>query len=143
MPGASVDVGTGASVVFATSGFAAEIVGIRRAAIERPVIETSHLGTAAPSGDAYGNATKIPGRIVNPGQLELDIHYDIRQKPPIHAAPETITLNLPTVAGDSTAGNESASGFVASVSREIPLDGKMTATITIEFTGPVTPTDPT
>lgn len=61
MPGVAVDVGTGTSVVFATTGFTAELVSLRLVGLARRALGTSHMATPAPPG-AWPSLPRQPQR---------------------------------------------------------------------------------
>ena len=141
MPGAAVDVGHGTTITFGTSGFTANIESVSWDGIARTVIETSHMGTTAAGANQFGNRTFIPGDLVDPGTLTMNIHFNPQTNPPIGAVAETITVTYPLVAGDSTPATWACSGFVSAFSLTDPMDDKMTAVLTVKFSGKVTETD--
>lgn len=136
-------VGTGTTILFGTSAWEAEIVGVNLAGMSREAIDTSHLATAVASAGKVGSRTKIPGKLTNPGQLRLEIHFDSETLPPIEAAPETITITFPVRTGDAVGPKWAFSGFATGFEAGAPLEGKMTGTLTIEITGEITKTDGT
>ncbi len=99
MPGATVDIGTGATIVFGTSGFTAEVMSISIDGIDRESIETTHLGTTVPAANQYGGRTYIPGDLADPGTTTIEINFNPDTLPPIGLAAETITITFPLVAG--------------------------------------------
>lgn len=137
MASSSVAVGTGASISFGTSSWTAEVVDIQWSGISREAIETSHLATAAPGANEFGNRTFIPGNLSDPGEMTIQYHMNPDTEPPIDQPAETITLSV----GDSaTPATWACSGFVTSVDNSIPLDDKMVGTMTVKFSGNVTQT---
>jgi hypothetical protein len=141
MPGATVDIGTGTTITFGTSGFTASIMSVRWSGISRPSVPTSHMGTAAAGANKFGNATFLPGEIIDPGEMTLELQFNPQTNIPIAAVPETITVTWPLVTGDSTPANWSGSGFVTVFEITDPLDEKMTATMTIKMSGNVSYVD--
>ncbi len=141
MPGAAVDVGHGTTLVFGTSGFTANIDSVTWDGIARTVVDTSHMGTTPAGANQFGNRTFIPGDLIDPGTLTLNVHFNPQTNPPIGAVPETITVTWPLVTGDSTPANWSASGFVSQFTLTDPVDDKMTAVLTVKLSGKVTMTD--
>lgn len=131
---ANPNVTTGASITF-SSGFLAKITNISWGGIARPSVATSHMGTAAAGAGKFGNATFIPGRIIDPGELSVELLYDPELNPPIAGAIETVTVTWPD--GDTWAGSAFMTGFEITG----PLDDAMTATATLKFSGEVTMTD--
>lgn len=140
MAGTPVDVGTGSIIAFGTSAFTSELLNVDWGTIERPAIETTHMGTAAPGAGKIGNATFIPGDITNPGEIVVEVHFDPDKTPPINPSDvaEVITITWPKVPADASAAKWEGQGFVKSFDISDPLEDKMTATITIQMTGNVT-----
>lgn len=135
MPGQDVDVSTGLTVAFATSAFSAELLDVSLGGIARAAIETSHMGTAAAGASEFGNKTFIPGRLVDGGEYTLETHFNPQTLPIIGAAAEVITVTFPKAPGDTTAANYAFTGFVTAIDKALPLDDKMTASITVKVTG--------
>ena len=129
-----MDIGTGASIAFGTSNFTAEVMSINGNDISRPSIDSSHLGTT-------GARTFLPGDLVDNGSVELEINFDPDEQPPIAGAAETITVTFPTPPGGSTPADAEFSGFVTNWSWGVPLEDKMTATITLKISGAIAWTD--
>lgn len=130
----SVDIGTGASVTFGTSGFTANITNISWSGIERASIQTTHLGTTTAH-------TFTPGDLFNPGELSLEIQFDPDDYPPIDAAAETVTVTFPLSTGGSSAATWAATGFSTGFELGVPLEELMTGTLTVKFSGDITDTD--
>lgn len=126
-----VDNGTGASVTFGTSGFTANITAINGDSIERPSIDTTHLGTTTAR-------TFIPGDLVDQGNLTLEIQFDPDTTPPIKTATETITVTFPLSSGGTTAADWEFSGFGTSFEYGVPLEELMTGSLTVKVTGDIT-----
>jgi hypothetical protein len=123
--------GTGATIAFST-GFFAEILSMEWSGIARESIDTTHAGTATWK-------TFMPASLSDPGELTVELHLDADTAAPINAAPETVTVTLPS----NGAGNTStwaAQGFMTAFSFSAPMEDKQTATATIKFTGAITVT---
>ena len=146
MAGTTVDIGTGTTVAFGTTAFVAEYLNIDWGGIERPAIDTSHMGTAAAGAGKFANRTKIPGDLSDPGNITLEAHFNpevaitVNFAALIDTGAETLTITWPKAAGDSTAAKWAASAFCVSVSISDPLEDKMIATIEMAITGNVTQT---
>ena len=125
------DVFTGATIVFGTSSFSAEILGATLPGATRPVIDTTHLGTTVAR-------SKIPGDLIDWGQFEFELQFDPDNEPPLDQAAETITVTFPTPSGGLTGATWEFSGFIASYSGAFALEEKMTATVTLEISGDIT-----
>jgi hypothetical protein len=127
---------TGATITFGTSSFSANIIEtIDWSGIERAVIETTHFGSTLPSSARQvGGKTFIPGKLVDPGELTLQIQYDPTLDLPLGSADvaETITLTPPSGMSSNTI---TCSGFMRSARIGLPLEGLATATVVVKFTG--------
>jgi hypothetical protein len=131
MPGH--DIGTGASIVFGTSGFTAEWLDFEFGSITREAINVSHMGTT--SWHDFD-----PVDLVDPGNLDVEFHFFLNDGlPPIDQAKETITLTFPkTASGVTTAGDIEGTGFMTELSFGVPLEDKMVARGTIKWDGALT-----
>lgn len=143
MPGAAVDVGTGATLVFATSAWVANKVMFDWDGMERRAHETSHLSTPAPGANQIANRTFMPGDLVDGGQITVNGHFNPNTNPPMHQTPETITATFPLVAGDSTAAIWACTGFFTGFRFGVPMDDLMTFTAVIKISGNISFTDAT
>lgn len=143
MPGASVDLGTGATLTFGSSGFSIELTSITWDGIEREIIETSHLGTPPATGNEIGSKTFLAGDLSDPGELSFEGHHNPGEIPPVEGNPELITLTYPLVAGDTTPAAWSAQGQMTSYSATVPLEDKMVASGAVKIVGPITVTQAT
>lgn len=144
MPGASVDLGNGASITFGTSGWTAQITSLAWNGVSRASVETSHLGTSAAAAGKIGSKTFMPASLTDPGSLAIEGHFNPNTNPPIEQAAETITVTFPLVSGDSTAANWQASGFMTDFAiTGIVNDEKMMFSATVKLSGSVTMTDAT
>jgi hypothetical protein len=125
----ATDVGTGTTITFGTSSFAAEVLDINWDGLERGSIQTSHQGTT-------GYHTHKPKDLIEGGEITVDFHVDASAtnlQPPIAAAPETITI-APGGDNDTFA----FTGFVTRVSRLFPFEDKMQGSFTIKVADDVT-----
>lgn len=123
----ATDLGTGTTIAFGTSGWAANVVSIGDLGEERPSIDTTHLATS----DAR---TYIPGNLRDGGTLTIEAQHDPSQLPPITAAAETITI---TFEDTSTCG---FTGFCTSykIGGITSDEALMTATVSIKVSGKLT-----
>lgn len=139
----AVDIGTGTTIVFGTSGFNAEVTDVDWGGLSREAIETTHLGTAVAGAGKVGSKTYIPGDLSDPGEISLTGHFNPNLKPPMEAAAETITVTFPLPAGGTTPATWVASGFMTAFAETTPLEDKMGFTATIKITGNITVTQST
>ncbi len=125
MPSPDVDIGTGITIGFGTSAFAAEITDITGPGLERESVETTHQGTE----DAR---THAPVDLFDAGELGFDIHFNPDTDPPIDQPEETITITWPSGA------TWVFQGFMTGYEPATPLEDKMTGSVTIKITGDIT-----
>jgi hypothetical protein len=120
-----VDVGTGATILFGTSGFSAEIEDITPPGMTRGSIQTSHQTTTAAH-------THQPLDLYEPGELSFDVHFNPDDIPPMTATAETVTLKF-------SGGNWwSFSAFMTGYEPSHPFEDKMMATVTCKVSGRIT-----
>jgi len=131
------DTGNGTTVTFGTSSFTAAIDSVEWGGMERPAINTSHLGTTS-------YETFMPGDMVDPGEVTLNIQYDPDAQPPIAGAAETITIRYPTPSGGSAGATHVGTGFVTKFTPGNAKNNElMMGSVTIKFSGSITFTDHT
>jgi hypothetical protein len=129
----AVDVGTGTTLTGGTSGWTSPILSIEVSDISRESVETSHLGTTTAK-------TFMPGDLYDPGSIELEILFDTDNVssvglPPISAAAETWTITFPIPSGLATGATAAGSGFLTGWGWSIPLEDRVTGTVTLKMTG--------
>lgn len=134
MASPSVDAGDGTTIDFATSSFSAEVTNIDWGGIERESIDTTHLGTAEAGAGAIANKTYIPSDMTDPGEITMDIHFNPDTEPPINASDVAETITVTFASGATWA----CSGFITGYEPGVPLEDKMTASVTIKCTGNIT-----
>lgn len=122
-------VGTGITITF-SSGFLAEINNVSDQGIARPAIRVTSMASTT---QEY-----VPGNLSDQGTLEVEINFDPATPPPIDKPAETITIAYP----DGT--QWAREGFMTNfqVQAQIDPEDKITATATLQFTGPLTHTLP-
>lgn len=120
------EVSTGISITF-DSGFFAEILDVTPPGASRESIQTSHHGTS----DAH---TFTPAKLVDWGELQVEMAFDPGEAPPVNSEAETVTI---TFAGGDT---WTFSGFMTGYEPSAPLEERMTASATIKVSGGVTVT---
>ena len=143
MAGTPVNKGTGTTIVFATTGFTSELLNLDLGGTSRESIETTHMGTPVSSAPGFGSRTYIPGCLSDPGEITLELHLDPDKTPPIDAEPETVTITFPLVSGDTTSPIWNATAFCNGADAAVPLEDKMTQTITLKVSGKITITPAT
>ena len=128
MASPSVDIARGITVVFATSGFNAEIVDIGSWDWSRDTVDVTHQGST--------NALDFVGvDLYDPGELTITCHHNADLDVPSYGgAVETVTVTLP--AGATWA----ASGVITNYSWTGTLNDKMVADVTVKFSGDITVT---
>ena len=129
------DVGTGTTIVFATSGFSAEIISVSLSDISRAEVDVTHMSSTVKSF--------MPGDLVNWGSVEMEILFDPDTIPPIDQAAESVTVTFPIPSGKSAGATAVGSAFLTKASGTIPLEDAMKMTCTLKWAGAVTFTDAT
>lgn len=137
MPGALLNKADGVSITF-DSGFFAQILEFNWDGISREEIDTSHLGLAAPGANEIGNELSCPSDLTNPGNLEVEMHFNPDLIPPIDKVPEILTLNFRLVSPDTTPATWAGLAYMSNFSFKGALKDKITASATIKFSGPIT-----
>lgn len=139
MPGTAVNLGTGTSITFGTTGFSAELVSIPNwSGIATNVVDTTPLAISAAPAGQIGNKRFLAAHAVDPGTLECVFHFNPDLTPPIGQPAELITVTFPLVSGDATSANWSCQGQMISYEiRGIELDTKMECAASIKLTGSI------
>lgn len=125
MPSPPVDIGTGITIVFGTSGFGGEILDVGGPESSRESVDVSHQGTVGPR-------RFVPGDLYDNGEATWDVHFNPDTDFPIDQAPEVITITWPS--GATWAFN----GFMLTHGPAAPLEDKMVASISIKVDGEIT-----
>lgn len=133
-----VECATGTTITFGTSAFTANLMKVGWKGIKRGSIDTTHMGTAVVSGTKFGDRTYIPTTLSDPGEIDIEIHFNPDKLPPIDKAAETITVTFPLATGLATAPTWAGTGFMTEFSFEAPLEDKMTGTGKLKMSGNIT-----
>lgn len=122
MPSPDVDIATGITIDFATTGFEAQILDVNGPSLSRDEVEVTHQGTT-------GAKRFLPVDLYDAGELTFDIHFNPDTNPQIDADPEVITITWP--AGATWV----FTGFITGYEPAGPLNDKMTGSITVKIDG--------
>ena len=122
--------GHGVTITFG-SGFFAWITDVNPASMRREALETTNSSTTTAR-------TFTPELLPNYGDLRVTFMFDASKDPPIEGAAESITITFPKAAGAATAANWTGTGFMTAYDPAVPINGIMTATATIKWTGAIT-----
>lgn len=125
------DIGTGATIAFGTSSFTARFSEFNWEGIERQVIPAPYLALPATGSGKIGNMPKLLGTVIDPGRITGTIHFNPDTVPPIDEVAETITVTF------RAGATWVFSGQMVSYNPKNPLDGLMTADVTIEALGEI------
>jgi len=118
------DIGTGASIAFGTSSWSANIISMTDLGVERPAVDTTHLGSSV--------RTYMPGRLLDGGTLNLEVNHDSAKSPPVSAAAEAITITL------NDSDTISFPGFITSYRVSIQDEQMTRASVAVKVAGAVT-----
>lgn len=129
------DLGTGTTIVFGTSSFAAQLTNAQPVSggVRAPH-QTSHMGTTVAH-------TFIASKLIDWGELAIDFWFDPDNEPPLDAAAETITITCPIPSGQSNGATLVGTGFLIGYDNVIPLEELMTASAVIKWSGDLAWTD--
>ena len=139
MPGSASRSIVGATVAFGTTSYSQQITSVGISGAGRTAIPTSHLGTTLATSGKFGSMTFRPSDLVNPGTVDLGIHYDPDDVPIIDTAAESCTITWAPISGDSSGSILAASyfatdfAFSGSVDRELcegSITGQLTGNVT-------------
>ena len=115
-------IGTGTTVTFGTSNFAANITDINFGEVSREHKDTTYLGTTTAK-------TFIPTTLYDAGEMKLSIQFAANRGGtiPISSAAETVTIAWP--GGASVAG----SAFVTGYEVKTATEAIVTADVKVKF----------
>ena len=120
--------GFGTSITF-SSGFCAEITDVKIGGLSREAVDVTNFGSTG------GYKEFIPSTLIDSGELEVELIYDTDTTPPITGAVETVTITFPLKSSETTAATLACSGFLTDSEEAVPMDDKMSQSVTIKFTG--------
>lgn len=134
-----VSVSNGLRITFGRTGFSADILSVTHSGIARALIDTTHMGTPEPGDDEIGGKTFICDVLEDPGQLQLTVHYDPSNPPRFTDPddPEPIEIEYRRPRGASKGARLLGNGWLQEWSAEMNLNEKMTASLTVKFTGTI------
>ena len=119
-----VDIGTGITIGFGTSGFTAEILDVNWPSITRETVDVTHQGTT-------GARIHSPTDLYDGGEFSFDLHFNPDTTPPTETPQEEITITGPSLA--TWVFNAHGIGY----SPTTPLEGKMMCTATFKVSGEI------
>jgi len=110
-----------------------EILDISWSGISRNAIETTNMATGAATSSS-GGRSYIPASPTDAGELTVEANLDTTTATwisCIDAAAGDVVLSFPG------SGSWTAAGFVTSASFSVPLEDKMTASLTVKLTSDI------
>lgn len=120
--------GFGTAITF-SGGFCAEITDVKIGGLSREAVDVTNFGSAG------GFKEFIPSTLIDSGELEVELIYDTNTEPPITGAVETVTVTFPLKSGESTGATIACDGFLTDTEEAVPIDDKMSQSVTIKFSG--------
>jgi len=129
---AATDVGTGTSITF-QSGFFAEIADIQISGSEMQVIDAPHMAGAGLHKVLFGRLQRPPQLVV-----EVNLNTDKDWKAILAANPETVTITFPTPSGGTSGATWVGTAKAVAFEAGIPVDDKMSGTITLQYSSLLT-----
>ena len=118
--------GTGATITFATSAFAAKVLGITIDGVTRSDIEDWDLASLSDKSQ--------PGKVRQFGTVTVEMEFDLNTEPPINAAAETITITQAIKSNEQTAAKLEGDGYINAYTGGFPWNERKTGTYTIKWT---------
>ncbi len=122
MASPTVDIATGITVVFGTTGFSMEIMDVGGPSYARDPVEITHQLTVKAK-------EFTPADLYDGGEFTFSVHYNPDSAIPVDEVPETITVTWP--AGATVV----FTGFMTGFDPTGPLNDKMTADATLKVSG--------
>ncbi len=134
----------GMTVVLGTSGWTADITGASWSGIHREAIPTWHAGTTlgVPAA-SFGGKTFIPSKLVDPGEITLEVAHNPGEDMPIADVAETLTFTWAIGIGDTSAAIFACEVFCTDYEFTGTTDDKWTASVTFKCSGVATETPST
>lgn len=132
MVSAYPELGTGTTIAFGTSAFAATVMELNIGGSSRAAVDTTKLNPTLPSGVQEGGRTSKPGKVQALEPIVMKIQYDVRTsgRPPINGDAETVTITFPD--GSTYAG----SGYITKRSNiVVGVDQLITCDIEVSRSG--------
>lgn len=135
--------GHGTTITFGTSAFTATLTNLSGPNMSIDDVDVSHMGTTLRVKEY------TPG-MLEPGEISCDVLFDpsqLKDAPPFsdnyiasgwsNAASETesITIQWPPAAGETTGAKTVFDGYIKSIEPTTPLDGVVTASMTVKVSG--------
>ncbi len=123
--------GTGASIAFATSQFASNLISLTLPEKTRAEMDTSHLGTS--SAKTWKNA-----KLKDVGTIACEFDHNPDEVSLIEQEPEQITITYPLLPGQATAATLVFNGFVTQEGgEEFKIDTLLRTKATIRVNGDI------
>ena len=130
---AAADQGTGATIVFGTSSFAANITKIGGFEITRDALEVTYLGSTS-------RRRFQPADLWHPGEFEIEFQYDADLQPPYDQATETVTINFPLISGSAGATIAGTAFCTSFTTPDLVANQVMMAKCKVHWSGATGPT---
>ena len=126
----------GGSIGFGSSSInSIDILSGSRTGVSVVNINTSHTAT---SGD---NHTYIPSDLVEGGNYQFDVLHDPDDDiDNLVGVSDTITITYPTPAGGMTGATKAFTGWIDGYDEQLPLEDKMSASLSLKVASDVTST---
>ena len=141
MAGDSKNIFEGTTIVFGTSSWTSEVLGIDWSGISRPAITFKHATPTTAAATNFGTVIKKPGLNVDAGTVAVRVNFDPDQTPPMAALTETITITFPQITGDASAASWAFSGFATEFTLAGEVEGQYEGTLTLAVADEVTVTE--
>ena len=118
--------GTGTTITYGTSAFAADVLSFDLSQTREP-IDTTVMTTT-------GEMTSIPAKLIDPGELTMEIEHEGSQAPNISTALESIVIDW---SGVGVGHKWTVNAYATSYSTTAEIGGRMQGSITLKLSGPI------
>lgn len=129
-------IGLGTTITFMSSGCEIEVVKAKRSAVTRSSHDTTHLGTMQAGLGNHGSRTFIPGKVSDPGSMDIEGHWSGPEMVLIESSIQRVRITLPIEPGYQTGESMECDAFIISAGEtDFGPDDKMMVSFTAKFSG--------
>jgi hypothetical protein len=125
MPGATVNAGTGTTVLFLSSGFTALLTRIMPWQVTVQTFRTTHMSSPKPTGSQQGGHRSLASMFGDMGELEISGYFNPQTRLPDSGVFETVLLFLPLVPPDIAPVTWMGSACMTFFQPTVPVDNVM------------------
>ncbi len=121
--------GTGATIAFATSQFASDLISLTLPEKVRAALETTHLGTS-------GAKTYKPAKLKDVGEIQCEFDHNPDEVQLLDQQAEEVTITYPLLPGQATPAKLVFQAFATKEGgEEFKVDALMRTKVTLKVSG--------